>query len=180
MYFILSFLFTLISMGWFVLDNLLRTLNYQPFILEKIGQLLRKIKLSDLKKMIKCKQKVNSMNLEESKKNDDFQKKKAETKIEVIDLTEKDNNTTNKQHTSITPSTTTTTEKSSSKKKVDECIRCESCLKCDEKDMKDKESKKKKNELDTNLLAINRFLFCFIFFSMFVSNIIIWAYIGSE
>jgi hypothetical protein len=48
----------------------------------------------------------------------------------------------------------------------------------DEKKLKEEAEKKKEAELNTNLIAINRFLFLTTLLLMFISNLAIWIYLA--
>jgi hypothetical protein len=44
---------------------------------------------------------------------------------------------------------------------------------------KEEQAKKMKAALDSNLIALNRFMFCLLLVAMFITNLILWVYIGS-
>jgi hypothetical protein len=63
------------------------------------------------------------------------------------------------------------------KKKV--CSGCETCHKCEEKTSKENENKKKKQALDADIDYLNHQVFWIVLTSIFMSNLMIWGYLGS-
>jgi hypothetical protein len=148
MFFLLSTFFTLLSFGWFILDNLFRNWNYLPEILAVFASSLRRLNLSSFVHQVKKK----------------LRKLRARSDVAAEDENEKKDDNLE-----------VCAEKKPEEKPV--LFRRFLRVTNEAQQKEEEEKKKKRKELDLNVTTLNRFMFAVVTFSMITSNLVIWLYL---